>query len=79
MSETHVVVLLEILEILIFVLSERLCDIRVLDHIEHGLCLLLEPLVRRHRACPLLVKFCVQFTVVQSAFILVMMITRDRR
>ena len=46
-DDTHVVVLLEVLEILVLVLSQRLSDIGILNHVQNGLRLLLQPLVRQ--------------------------------
>ena len=56
-ERTHVVVLLEVLEILILVLSQSLSDIGVLNHIQNCLSLLLQPLVRQECLLSLLVEF----------------------
>lgn len=56
-ERTHVVVLLEVLEILILVLSQSLSDIGVLNHIQNRLSLLLQPLVRQECLLSLLVEF----------------------
>lgn len=40
--ETNVVVVLEIMQVLIFILSQRLCNIWVLDNIKNSLRLLLQ-------------------------------------
>ena len=41
MKDTHVVVFLEVLEVLVLVLSQGLGDIGVLNHIQNGLGFLL--------------------------------------
>ena len=53
---THVVVVLEVLQILIFVLSQGLSDIGVLNHVQNRLSLLLQPLVCQKRLFSLLVE-----------------------
>lgn len=56
MKKTHVVVLLEVLEILVFVLSQSLGDIGVLNHVQDSLGFLLQPLVRQECLFPLFVE-----------------------
>jgi len=55
---TYAVIVLEVLQVLELVLTQCLRNIGVLNHIEHGLCLLLEPLVGRYGVLALLVKLC---------------------
>ena len=43
---THVVVLLEVVEILVLVLSQSLSNIGVFNHVQNRLSFLLQPLVR---------------------------------
>jgi hypothetical protein len=47
LSKAYVVIVLEILQILIFVLAKCLCDVWVLDHVQDGLGFELQPLVCR--------------------------------
>ena len=54
---THVVVLPQELQVLVLVLSECLCDLRLLDNIEHRLSLVLELFVGRDSLFALLGKF----------------------
>jgi hypothetical protein len=53
---THVVVVLEVLQILIFVLSQSLSHIGVLNHVQNRLSLLLQSLVCQKRLFSLLVE-----------------------
>ena len=55
-KNTHVVVLLEVLEILILVLPQGLSDIWVLNHVQNCLSVLLQPLVRQESFLSLLVE-----------------------
>ena len=56
-KRTHAIIILEVLQVLVLILTKRLGDIWVFDHIEDGLRLLLQPLVRRHGLIPLCSEF----------------------
>lgn len=55
-KETHVIVLFQVLEILIFVLSQGLSNVRVLNNIQNRLSLLLQPIVCQESFLSLLVE-----------------------
>ena len=57
-ERTHVVVLLEVLEILVLVLSQGLGDIWILNHVQNRLSFLLQPLVCQEGLLSLLVELC---------------------
>lgn len=53
---THVVVLLEVVEILVLILSQSLSNIGVLNHVQNRLSFLLQSLVRQECLLSLLVE-----------------------
>ena len=56
-GSTHIIVVLQISQILVLVLSQSLCDVWVLDYVEYGLCFLLQLLIDGNRLLSLCSKF----------------------
>ena len=56
-GSTDIVVVLQIGQILVLVLSQSLCDVWVLDYVEYSLCFLLQLLIDRNSLFALSSKF----------------------